>query len=202
MRIAIVIVVLATLALGALGIAQSDLSWPLAPESLVSLGLFGLALIAGMGVLLLLVTLVAHQGRQQRSLLDSLDAQRRQQRSLETAQLMRHFVHQAEALLEKDSLDPNKRSVQRCLAVDALRGNTGRGDPNYHRLGRLFEWLADEADEAKSDGARTRLIDPVLRQYAEIAEQLCRIGEADEERLAAFMRFQPQPPKVSDTVAQ
>lgn len=202
MRIAIVIVVLTTLTLGALGIAVSDLSWPLSPDALVSLGLFALALVAGMGVLLLLVTLVGHQGRQQRSLLESLDAQRRQQRSLEAAQLMRHFVHQAETLLEKDSLDPNKRSVQRCLAVDALRGNTGRGDPNYHRLGRLFEWLADEADEAKGDTARTRLIDPVLRQYAEIAEQLCRIGEADEERLAAFMRFQPQPPKPTEGEAQ
>ncbi|GHA96689.1 hypothetical protein [Modicisalibacter luteus] len=202
MRIAIVIVVLATLALGASGIAVSDLSWPLSSDALVSLGFFALALIVGMSVLLLLVALVSHQGRQQRSLLESLDAQRRQQRSLETAQLMEHFVHQAELLLEKDSLDPNKRSVQRCLAVDALRGNTGRGDPNYHRLGRLFEWLADEADEAKGDGARMRLIDPVLRQYAEIAEQLCRIGEVDEERLVAFLRFQPQPPRLRETEAQ
>lgn len=192
MRIAIAVVILATLALGALGIAATDLAWPLSPDALVSLGFFALALIAGMGLLLLLVALVAHQGVQQRALLQSQEALRRQQRSIETSQLMERFVHQAEILLEKDSLDPNKRSVQRCLAVDALRGNSGRGDPNYHRLGRLFEWLADEADEAKGDTARRRMIDPVLRQYAEIADQLCRIGEAEEGRLAAFLRFQPQ----------
>lgn len=201
MKTAIVVVVLATLALGALGIKASDLDWPVAPDALVPLGLYALALIAGMGLLVLLAALVAHQSTQQRALLQSLDMQRRQQRSLETAQLMERFVHQAELLLDKDSLDPNKRSVQRCLAIDALRGNSGRGDPNYQRLGRLFEWLADEADEAKGDITRQRLIDPVLRQYAEIADQLCRIGEADEERLAPFLRYQPQPPRISEESA-
>lgn len=196
-RTAIVIVVLTTLALAALGIAASDLSWPLPVARLVPLSLYALALVAGMGLLILLIALVVNQNAQQRALLASIDAQRREQRGRETAQLMERFVHQAERLLDKESLDPNKRSVQRCLAIDALRGNSGRGDPNYQRLGQLFEWLANEADEARGDGARLRLIEPVLRQYAEIADQLCRVGEANEERLTTFLRYQPQP-RIAD----
>lgn len=197
-RTPIVVVVLATLGLAGLGIVASDLRWPISPDTLVPLSLAAMALIAGMGLLILVVVLVSHQSTQQQALLQNMDAQRQQQRSLETAQLMECFVHQAERLLEKDSLDPNKRSVQRCLAIDALRGNSGRGDPNYQRLGRLFEWLADEADDAKNDPARRRLIDPVLRQYAEVADQLCRVGEVNEERLTAFLRHQPRPLAVQE----
>lgn len=198
MRTPIVFVVLATLALATLGIVASDLSWPLPVAMLVPLSFYALALAAGMGLLILLIVLVTNQGAQQRALLASLDAQRREQRGMEVAQLMERFVHQAERLLDKDSLDPNKRSVQRCLAIDALRGNTGRGDPNYQRLGQLFEWLAAEAEDAQGDGPRLRLIEPVLRQYAEVADQLCRVGDADEERLKAFLRYQPQPLRVND----
>nr|WP_297459856.1 hypothetical protein [uncultured Halomonas sp.] len=198
MRTPIVFVVLATLALAALGIAASDLGWPIPVAMLVPLSFYALALTAGMGLLILLIVLVNTQGTQQRALLASLDAQRREQRSMEVAQLMERFVNQAERLLDKESLDPNKRSVQRCLAIDALRGNTGRGDPNYQRLGQLFEWLAIEADDAKGDGPRLRLIEPVLRQYAEVADQLCHVGEANEERLKAFLRYQPQPSRASE----
>ncbi|WP_136069316.1 hypothetical protein [Modicisalibacter radicis] len=194
----IVFVVIATLLLGGLGVVASDPGWPLDADILALLAAYGLALVATMGVVILLIVIVAQQRRQQQTLIESLAGQQRQQRSLETAQLMERFVHQAEMLLEKESLDPNKRSVQRCLGIDALRGNTGRGDPNYHRLARLFEWLADTADEARGDPAQYRLIEPLLRQYAEIADQLCRVGEVQQERLAPLLRFQPSPPPASD----
>lgn len=187
-----VLIVTATLAVGGLGIFSSGLDWPLAPDQLPPLGMYVLALVAGMSLLLMLASLLTGLRNQHRALAISLEAQNRQLRAAETAQLMERFVHQAEALLDKESLDPNKRSILRCLAVDALRGNTGRGDPNISRLGRLFEWLADEADEARGDATRMRLIDPVLRQYAEIASQLCQVGECEDERLAAFLRHQPR----------
>lgn len=187
-----VLIVTATLAVGGLGIFSSGLGWPLAPDQLPPLGMYVLALVAGMSLLLMLASLLTGLRNQHRALTISLEAQNRQLRAAETAQLMERFVHQAEALLDKESLDPNKRSILRCLAVDALRGNTGRGDPNISRLGRLFEWLADEADEARGDATRMRLIDPVLRQYAEIASQLCQVGECEDERLAAFLRHQPR----------
>lgn len=178
MKTPIFIVVIAVLALATLGFLGEHLSVGNASSPVV---LIGIALI---------IASVLFIALQQYALLRHLSAQ---QRSQQTAQLMERFVHQAELLLDKDSLDPNKRSVQRCLAVDALRGNSGRGDPNYHRLGRLFEWLADEANDAKGDTARRRLIDPLLRQYSEIAEQLCHIGECSAERLAAFLHYRPRP---------
>lgn len=188
----IIIAVLATLAVGVLGIVASQPHWPLPAQALAAYGVYALALVGALGLVILLIVLVSQLRNQQRALLQNLTDQQASQRGAETAQLMERFVYQAELLLEKDSLDPNKRSVQRCLAIDALRGNTGRGDPNYHRLARLFEWLAGEFEEAREDAARRRLIEPVLRQYAEIADQLCRVGEADATRLEAFLRFQPQ----------
>ncbi|MFC3284913.1 hypothetical protein [Litchfieldella rifensis] len=185
-------IVIATLLLGALGIAASDIAWPLPAEQLAPLGIFALALAAVMSLLIMVATLMAGLRTQHKALATSLECQGRQLRAAETAQLMERFVHQAEALLDKESLDPNKRSVLRCLAIDALRGNTGRGDPNIARLGRLFEWLASEAEEAKSDATRMRLIDPILRQYAELAGQLCQVGECEDERLAVFLRHQPR----------
>ncbi|WP_129141181.1 hypothetical protein [Modicisalibacter coralii] len=187
----IVIAVLATLAVGILGIVASQPHWPLSAQALAAYGVYALALVGALGLVVMLILLVSQLRGQQRALLQSLTDQQANQRGVQTAQLMDRFVHQAEALLEKDSLDPNKRSVQRCLAIDALRGNTGRGDPNYHRLARLFEWLAGEFETAHEDAAGRRLIEPVLRQYAEIADQLCRVGEADSTRLEAFLRFQP-----------
>ncbi|WP_048306834.1 hypothetical protein [Halomonas sp. PR-M31] len=192
MRIAIILILLAALALGAVGIKASDLHWPLSETALITVSLYGLVLVVGMGLLMLLTVLVLTLSSQQRALQQSLGAQMDQQRSLIIAQLTERFVQQAETLLEKESLDPNKRSVQRCLAVDALRGNSGRSDPNYQRLGRLFEWLAEEADAAQDDESGRRLFEPVLRHYAEIADQLCRINESDEKRLEAFLRYQPQ----------
>ncbi|WP_163649584.1 hypothetical protein [Modicisalibacter sp. 'Wilcox'] len=188
----VVIIVLATLALAGLGVMASAPRWPLPAEALAAYGGYALALVAAMGVLILLVMLAHQQRLQQRALTRSLELQQAQQRGLETTQLMERFVHQAELLLERESLDPNKRSVLRCLSIDALRGNTGRGDPNYHRLARLFEWLAQEAEAAGQDPVRQRLMEPVLRQYAEIADQLCHVGEADPTRLEPFLRFQPQ----------
>ncbi|QJQ95794.1 MULTISPECIES: hypothetical protein [Halomonadaceae] len=186
-----VLIVFATLGLGALGVAVSELRLPLDGHDLAMLSIMALALGMLMGLLLLVATLMAGLGAQHQALARSIATQSRQLQAAETAQLMERFVHQAEALLDKESLDPNKRSVLRCLAVDALRGNTGRGDPNISRLGRLFEWLANEAEAAQADTTRMRLIDPVLRQYAEIAEQLCQVGESDAERLAVFLRYQP-----------
>ncbi|MHB0775778.1 hypothetical protein [Halomonas sp. WWR20] len=191
-------IVFATLMLGGLGLAASELSWPLPVSVLPSLGLYAVALGVVMALLILLIVLTQGLTAQQRALHVSLENQMRQQRTTEMAQLMERFVHQAEALLDKDSLDPNKRSVLRCLAIDALRGNTGRGDPNYTRLARLFEWLAEEADEAQDDSARLRIADPVLRQYAEIADQLCHVGESTAERMAPFLRHQPRHLTVHD----
>nr|WP_299242102.1 hypothetical protein [uncultured Halomonas sp.] len=192
MRIAIIFILLATLALGAAGITASDLHWPLTQDALITVSLYGLVLVAAMGLLALMTALVLTLSSQQRALQQSLDAQMDQQRYLVIVQLTERFVHQAETLLEKESLDPNKRSVQRCLAVDALRGNSGRSDPNYQRLARLFEWLAEEVDAARDDDSSRRLFEPMLRHYAEIADQLCRISETDEKRLEAFLRYQPQ----------
>lgn len=189
---ALISIVVATFAMGALGLAASDLVWPLPAEQLAPLGIFALALAAAMSLLVMVATLIAGLRAQHKTLVMSLESQSRQLRAAETAQLMERFVHQAEALLDKESLDPNKRSVLRCLAIDALRGNTGRGDPNIARLGRLFEWLASEAEEAKGDATRMRLIDPILRQYAELAGQLCQVGECEDERLAVFLRHQPR----------
>ncbi|EPC01158.1 hypothetical protein L861_11325 [Litchfieldella anticariensis FP35 = DSM 16096] len=197
----IMLIVVVTLAMGALGIAASDLGWPLNPEHLAPLGLFALALAAVMSLLIMMAALISGLRTQHKVLASSLEAQHRQLRAAETAQLMERFVHQAEALLDKESLDPNKRSVLRCLAIDALRGNTGRGDPNVARLGRLFEWLANEAEEAKGDATRMRLIDPILRQYAELASQLCQVGECEDERLAAFLRHQPRRLSVDEEKA-
>ncbi|WP_227369957.1 hypothetical protein [Halomonas sp. M20] len=191
MRIAIILILLTTLALGAAGITVSGLHWPLTQGALITVSLYGLVLVAGMGLLTLVTVLVLTLSSQQRALQQSLDAQMDQQRGLVLVQLTERFVHHAEALLEKESLDPNKRSVQRCLAVDALRGNSGRSDPNYQRLGRLFEWLAEE-EAAQDDASSKRLFEPLLRHYAEIADQLCRINETDEKRLEAFLRYQPQ----------
>lgn len=188
---AITLILVLTLSLGGLGLALSDLRPPFNSQELMVLSIYGLA-IAGLSSLLLLVTsLITGLRFQQAALSQSLAVQSRQLRAAETAQLMERFVHQAEALLDKESLDPNKRSVLRCLTIDAMRGNTGRGDPNITRLGRLFEWLADEAEQATGDSARLGLIDPVLRQYAEIAEHLCQVGESTPERLAVFLRHQP-----------
>ncbi|GAB6874457.1 hypothetical protein [Halomonas shantousis] len=191
-KTSITTIVLATLAFGSLGLAASELTWPLAASMLPWLGLYAVALVIVMALLILLVGLAQGLAAQQRALHASLENQMRQQRTMEMAQLMERFVHQAESLLDKDSLDPNKRSVLRCLAIDALRGNTGRGDPNYTRLARLFEWLADEAGQARDDTARLRIATPVLRQYAEIAEQLCQVGESDHQRLAPFLAHQPR----------
>ncbi|WP_179208971.1 hypothetical protein, partial [Salinicola salarius] len=66
------------------------------------------------------------------------------------------------------------------------------GDPNYTRLARLCEWLADEAEAAQDDVACSCLIDPVLHQYVETAEQLCQAGESTPERLTLFLRHQPR----------
>ncbi len=198
MRIAFILILVATLALGGVGIRVSDLSWPLSETALVTVSLYGLVLVAGMGLLALLTVLVLTLSSQQRALQQSLGTQMDQQRSLVIVQLTERFVHQAETLLEKESLDPNKRNVQRCLAVDALRGNSGRSDSNYQRLGRLFEWLAEEADAAQDDAVGKRLFEPVLRHYAEIADQLCRINETDEKRLEAFLRYQPQVEKSDE----
>ncbi|APX94007.1 hypothetical protein BWR19_14290 [Halomonas sp. 1513] len=198
----LVLIVVAALALGGLGLSLSDLRLPLGAEDLVALAVYGLAVTGLLCLLMLVASLVSGLRVQQAALIQSLETQSRQLRAAEAAQLMERFVHQAEALLDKESLDPNKRSVLRCLAVDAMRGNTGRGDPNIARLGRLFEWLAGEAEQASGDSARLGLIDPVLRQYAEIAEQLCQVGECDAERMAVFLRHQPrQPAAASDEAA-
>lgn len=188
-----------TLGLGALGLVFSELRLPLDGRELVAVSLYALVLAALFSLLLLVGLLLTGLRAQHAALTRSLEVQSRQLRAAEAAQLMERFVHQAESLLDKESLDPNKRSVLRCLAVDAMRGNTGRGDPNVSRLGRLFEWLAGEAEQAQGDTARLGLIDPVLRQYAEIAEQLCQVGECDPERLAVFLRHQPRPSEESSS---
>ncbi|SDL38001.1 hypothetical protein SAMN05192555_10471 [Franzmannia pantelleriensis] len=191
------LIIVVALGLAGLGLSLSELRLPLGPHELVALAVYGLAVAGLICLLALVASLVGGLRAQQTALTQSLETQSRQLRAAEAAQLMERFVHQAEALLDKESLDPNKRSVLRCLAVDAMRGNTGRGDPNISRLGRLFEWLAGEAEQASGDSARLGLIDPVLRQYAEIAEQLCQVGECDAERMAVFLRHQPRRPTTS-----
>lgn len=191
------LIVVMALALGSLGLSLSDLRLPLSAQDLVALAVYGLAIAGLICLLALVASLVSGLRTQQFALNRSLETQSRQLRAAEAAQLMERFVHQAEALLDKESLDPNKRSVLRCLAVDAMRGNTGRGDPNISRLGRLFEWLASEAELASDDSARLSLIDPVLRQYAEIAEQLCQVGECDPAHMTVFLRHQPRRPAAT-----
>ncbi|PAU78126.1 hypothetical protein [Halomonas salipaludis] len=191
------LIVVVVLALAGLGLSLSELRLPLGPQELVALAVYGLSAAGLICLLTLVASLVSGLRTQQLALNQSLETQSRQLRAAEAAQLMERFVHQAEALLDKESLDPNKRSVLRCLAVDAMRGNSGRGDPNISRLARLFEWLAGEAEQASGDSARLGLIDPVLRQYAEIAEQLCQVGECEPERMAVFLRHQPRRPAAA-----
>lgn len=191
-------VLLATALLGGALLSVTDLAWPLPPSALVPLGAFVLALGALAILALLGLAFWQQLVQQQRALRDSLDALAHHGRTQTTALLAEHFMQHAERLLEKEGLDPNKRNVLRCLSIDALRGNSGRGDPNYARLARLFEWFDGEA-RATDDGVeRRRLLVPVLMQYAEIADQLCRVGESDAERLREFLRHQPPPAQTED----
>ena len=191
-------VLLATALLGGALLSVTDLAWPLPPSALIPLGAFVLALGALAILALLGLAFWQQLVQQQRALRDSLDALAHHGRTQTTALLAEHFMQHAERLLAKEGLDPNKRKVLRCLSIDALRGNSGRGDPNYARLARLFEWFDGEA-RATDDGVeRRRLLVPVLMQYAEIADQLCRVGESDAERLREFLRHQPPPAQTED----
>lgn len=199
-RLALMLAILFAIALlGGVLLSATDLAWPLPPSALIPLGAFVLALGALAILALLGLALWQQLSQQQRALHDSLDALSHHGRTQTTALLAEHFMQHAERLLEKEGLDPNKRNVLRCLSIDALRGNSGRGDPNYARLARLFEWFDGEA-RATDDGVeRRRLLVPVLMQYAEIADQLCRVGESDAERLREFLRHQPPPAQTEDT---
>ncbi|WP_277809833.1 hypothetical protein [Chromohalobacter canadensis] len=184
-------VLLATALLGGALLMATDLDWPLPPSALIPLGAFVLALGALAILALLGLAFWQQLVQQQRALRDSLDALAHHGRTQTTALLAEHFMQHVERLLEKEGLDPNKRNVLRCLSIDALRGNSGRGDPNYARLARLFEWFDGEA-RATDDGVeRRRLLVPVLMQYADVAVQLCRVGESEEERLGEFLSHQP-----------
>lgn len=194
--IALIVIVLLAMATG--GILASQLRWPLPTDALAPLGLYLLTLVLAGWLCVQLVILVRGLTRQQQALMQSQDAVQRQLKAAELAQLMGQFSRHAEALLDKESLDPNKRSVMRCLAIDALRGNSGRGDVTYTRLARLFEWLDAEAAEHEQDPHRQRLMVPTLMQYAEIAWQLCRVGESQPEKLSLFLRHQPAPPPRND----
>ncbi|WP_110643333.1 hypothetical protein [Salinicola sp. CPA57] len=194
--IALIIIVLLALAVG--GVLASDLGWPLPVHALAPLGVYLLTLVLAGWLCVQLVVLVKGLKRQQQALIESQDAVRRQLEAAELSQLMGQFVQHAEALLDKESLDPNKRSVMRCLAIDALRGNSGRGDVNYTRLARLFEWLDAEAERHENDAHRLQLMLPTLMQYAEIAWQLCQIGESQKERLSRFLNHQPAQPSRDD----
>ncbi len=68
----IFLLVIATLLLGGLGIVASAPGWPLAPETLALFGVYGLALIAAMGLIVLLVVIIAQQRHQQQTLIESL----------------------------------------------------------------------------------------------------------------------------------
>ncbi|WFF40441.1 hypothetical protein EVC62_02400 [Salinicola endophyticus] len=192
--VSIALIVIVMLALCGLGLYASDLHWPLPPAALAPLGLFLLSVVLAGWLCLTLVLVARGQLQQQRALHESQQAVQRQLEAAELTQLMSQFSRHAEALLDKESLDPNKRSVMRCLAVDALRGNSGRGDTTYTRLARLFEWLDTEAARQAQDPHRQRLMLPTLMQYAEIAGQLCRVGESQPEKLAHFLAHQPPAP--------
>ncbi|WP_157956832.1 hypothetical protein [Salinicola aestuarinus] len=190
----IVVLVVTLLALAAGGVIASDLTWPLAPQALAPLGIYLLALTLAGWLCIQLVILTRGLARQQEALSESQQAVREQLESAELAQLVQQFISHTEALLDKESLDPNKRSVMRCLSVDALRGNAGRGDVTYTRLARLFEWLDDEAARHEQEPHRQRLMTPTLMHYAEIAWQLCRVGECQPDHLGQFLRHRPAPP--------
>ncbi|WP_110668857.1 hypothetical protein [Salinicola halophilus] len=194
----IVALIVALLALAAGGVIASELTWPLAPQALAPLGIYLLALTLAGWLCVQLVLLTRGLARQQRALAESQQAVREQLESAELAQLVQQFISHAEGLLDKESLDPNKRSVMRCLSVDALRGNAGRGDVTYTRLARLFEWLDDEAARHEHQPHRQRLMTPTLMHYAEIAWQLCRVGECQPESLGQFLRHRPTPPARDD----
>ncbi|GHB16169.1 hypothetical protein [Salinicola rhizosphaerae] len=193
LSIALIVVVLLATAAG--GMLASDLAWPLPTQALAPLGLYLLALVLAGWLCVQLIILTRGLGQQQQALQESQRAVQRQLESAELSQLMGQFVQHAETLLEKESLDPNKRNVMRCLAVDALRGNTGRGDVNYTRLARLFEWLNTEAQRHEQDAHRLQLMRPTLMQYAETAAQLCRVGESQPEKLGRFLAHQSTSPK-------
>lgn len=193
-RLALILAILFTIALlGGVLLSATDLAWPLPPSALIPLGAFILALGALAILALLGLALWQQLSQQQRALHDSLDALSHHGRTQTTALLAEHFMQHAERLLEKEGLDPNKRNVLRCLSIDALRGNSGRGDPNYARLARLFEWFDGEARATGDNAERQRLLVPVLMQYAEIADQLCRVGESEPERVGEFLSHQPPP---------
>ncbi|WP_251977922.1 hypothetical protein [Salinicola avicenniae] len=196
--VSIALIVILLLAMAGGGILASDLSWPLPAEALAPLGLYLLALVLAGWLCVQLVILVRGLSRQQQALTDSQQAVRHQLEAAELSQLMGQFVRHTEALLDKESLDPNKRSVMRCLAIDALRGNRGRGDVNYTRLARLFEWLDDEAKRHEHDHHRLQLMLPTLMQYADIAWQLCQIGESQTDKLSRFLAHRPAPPPRDD----
>ncbi len=122
--ISIALIIIVLLALAAGGVLASDLRWPLPADALAPLGLYLLTLVLAGWLCVQLVILVRGLTRQQQALIESQDAVRRQLEAAELSQLMSQFVQHAEALLDKEGLDPNKRSVMRCLAVDALRGNS------------------------------------------------------------------------------
>lgn len=193
-RLALILAILFTIALlGGVLLSATDLAWPLPPSALIPLGAFILALGALAILALLGLALWQQLSQQQRALHDSLEALSHHGRTQTTALLAEHFMQHAERLLEKEGLDPNKRNVLRCLSIDALRGNSGRGDPNYARLARLFEWFDGEARATGDNAERQRLLVPVLMQYAEIAVQLCRVGESEPERVGEFLSHQPPP---------
>lgn len=191
-RLALMLAILFAIALlGGVLLSATDLAWPLPPSALIPLGAFILALGALAILALLGLALWQQLSQQQRALHDSLEALSHHGRTQTTALLAEHFMQHAERLLEKEGLDPNKRNVLRCLSIDALRGNSGRGDPNYARLARLFEWFDGEARATGDNAERQRLLVPVLMQYAEIAVQLCRVGESEPERVGEFLSHQP-----------
>jgi|GEM_PF-1562159 len=196
--ISIALIIIVLLAVAAGGVIASDLRWPLPAQALAPLGVYLLTVVLAGWLCVQLVVLVRGLMRQQQALIESQDAVRRQLEAAELSQLMGQFVQHAEALLDKESLDPNKRNVMRCLAIDALRGNRGRGDANYTRLAQLFEWLDAEAQRHENDAHRLQLMLPTLMQYAEIAWQLCQIGESQTERLSRFLQHQPAPPSRDD----
>jgi len=196
--VSIALIVIVLLALAAGGVLASEVRWPLPSEALAPLGIYLLTLVLAGWLCVQLVILVRGLSRQQQALIESQQTVRRQLEAAELSQLMAQFAQHTEALLDKESLDPNKRSVMRCLAIDALRGNSGRGDVTYTRLARLFEWLDREVAHHATDAHRQRLMAPTLMQYAEIARQLCQVGESQPEKLSHFLQHQPAPPARDD----
>ena len=55
-----------------------------------------------------------------------------------------------------------------------------------------------EAQRHENDAHRLQLMLPTLMQYAEIAWQLCQVGESQAERLSRFLQHQPAPPSRHD----